>query len=227
MLSEEQSRIIKKWAENNSHDDYHTDYPEVGLTNFFVAKGVLRPENSWVAYELSKLLKNKPDLYHSKRVLDMGCGSGIQGIICALNGAEHVTFSDISQSAVDCTGKNIENYRLRDKTKVMSSDLFGCVDGRFDILIFNHPFLIEQEDYDMPSPLDKIIFSDKLMMERFFKELPYHSKKGSILIMPFSGFCDEDNSPAKYAERFKLKYQRYDIRNKFGENYIFLIEAGK
>lgn len=71
-------------------------------------------------------------------VLDMGTGSGIQGIVAALNGCD-VTFVDIDQKALTLAKANAKSNKA--KGKFVKSDLFSKVDGKFNTIIFNPPYL--------------------------------------------------------------------------------------
>ena len=73
-----------------------------------------------------------------ERILEIGCGSGVVSIHCALNGCA-VTAVDINHSAVECTKENAGlNGVVMD---VRDSDLFENVPERFDSIVFNLPYL--------------------------------------------------------------------------------------
>jgi release factor glutamine methyltransferase len=78
-------------------------------------------------------------------VLEVGCGTGIISIHCARSGAK-VTAVDINPMAVECAR---ENAKLNGTDiVVLSSDLFEVVEGRFDLIIFNPPYLpVSEEGY--------------------------------------------------------------------------------
>lgn len=71
-------------------------------------------------------------------VLEIGTGTGVLSIACALNGS-NVTAVDISQKAVACAESNADMNAV--KLNVFQSDLFEHVTGRFDEIIFNPPYL--------------------------------------------------------------------------------------
>ena len=74
----------------------------------------------------------------SGKTLDIGTGTGIQGIIAAKNGCD-VTFSDVSIHAIRCARHNAEQNGVEGEFVV--SDLFEHIKGRFDTIIFNPPYL--------------------------------------------------------------------------------------
>ncbi len=72
------------------------------------------------------------------KVLDIGCGNGVIGISLKkfFPGVE-VVFSDINLRAVSITKKNLILNSI--KAKVIHSDLFEKVKGKFDLIISNPP----------------------------------------------------------------------------------------
>ena len=76
----------------------------------------------------------------------MGCGTGIISIHCAKGGAK-VTAVDINPRAVDCTRDNA-NLNNMDIT-VFLSDLFEALEGMFDLVIFNPPYLPVYDEGDL------------------------------------------------------------------------------
>jgi len=53
------------------------------------------------------LALDKPD-----RLLDIGCGSGVVGLYCLLNGSKFVHFNDVLPAAIDLTLGNITQYQI-------------------------------------------------------------------------------------------------------------------
>ena len=86
--------------------------------------------------EDSILLIECLDVRKGERVLEIGCGSGV--VHCASNGCD-VTSVDINPYAVELTGSNF--YRNGLKGDVSVSDVYSNVEGRFDTIIFNLPYL--------------------------------------------------------------------------------------
>lgn len=79
--------------------------------------------------------------------VEIGCGSGIISIFLVLNGLE-VTSIDIDRRAVECTKLN---FSLNGITgNVICSDLFQNVKYKYNLIIFNPPYLPEDE-YDTES----------------------------------------------------------------------------
>lgn len=72
------------------------------------------------------------------KVLDMGTGSGVLAIEMAEKGAD-VTAADINPEAI---AKSREKARQRHlEIEFVRSDLFENVEGKFDLITFNPPYL--------------------------------------------------------------------------------------
>ena len=76
-------------------------------------------------------------------VLDMCCGSGCIGISYGLmNKDSRVTLADISDAALVLAGRNMEKLcRGEDRFSVVKSDLFDDIEGRFDLIMSNPPYI--------------------------------------------------------------------------------------
>ena len=72
------------------------------------------------------------------RTLDLGTGTGIQGIAAAMKGCS-VTFADISHDALDLAKRNAELNGV--SGDFVRTDLFSGVHGKFNTIIFNPPYV--------------------------------------------------------------------------------------
>ncbi len=86
----------------------------------------------------SYLLLRVVDVSEGESILDMGCGTGIIAIHAARQGA-HATAVDISPHAIELTRRNAAKNAAR--LRVITSDLFANVEGEFDVIAFNPPYL--------------------------------------------------------------------------------------
>jgi len=94
--------------------------------------------------EDSYLLKGEVRKFcKDKRVLDMGAGSGIQALTAKEGGALSVLACDIDIRAVNELKKKGINAVL--------SDLFFGIKKKFDLIIFNPPYLPEDKREDAES----------------------------------------------------------------------------
>jgi len=125
--------------------------------------------------ELPKLLKEKKDL----RFLEIGAGSGIH-LETALNSGvkrENIFSCDINQKAVDhCSllGFNC-----------VHSDLFENIGGKFDVIIFNPPYLPEDKDEPEDSKLATTggVKGSEIINEFIVKSREYLNNDGVIYLV--------------------------------------------
>jgi release factor glutamine methyltransferase len=77
----------------------------------------------------------------NQKVLDMGTGSGVIGIIAAKRGAE-VLAVDINPAAVALAAANVRLHNLNGRWRGLESDLFARLDPaeKFDWIAFNPPY---------------------------------------------------------------------------------------
>ncbi|MBU1141799.1 MAG: peptide chain release factor N(5)-glutamine methyltransferase, partial [Firmicutes bacterium] len=81
---------------------------------------------------------------HELDVLDLGTGSGCIGLTLALEEKHlNLTLSDISEDALKVAKAN-QKY-LEVKAKIIQSDLFDQITGKFDIIISNPPYIPDTE----------------------------------------------------------------------------------
>ncbi len=130
-------------------------------------------DSYFLADEIVRFLKNTKK---NIRVLDMGAGSGIQAGACLKAGVSrrNILTADIDPEAV-ASLKGLKFQAVR-------SNLFSKIAGKFDLIVFNPPYLPEH-------PLEKGIDTTggkkgyELIL-RFLKEGKSHlKKKGSILLL--------------------------------------------
>ena len=79
------------------------------------------------------------EVRHGDRVLDLGTGSGINGVVAASR-SRNVLAVDVNAAAVACARDNAERNGVAGRMKVHESDLFQNASGRFDLIIFDPPY---------------------------------------------------------------------------------------
>src|SRR4051794_18623395 len=94
-------------------------------------------------YRFARAIKH--DLFSEprrlRRALDLGCGSGAGGVVVAKHApCGEVVMSDINDAALLLTRCNAAAAGLPRVTTV-NSDLFAHVDGEFDMIVANPPYL--------------------------------------------------------------------------------------
>ncbi len=121
------------------------------------------------------------------RVLDMGTGSGVLGIIAAKR-ASFVLAADVNPFAVQCAKKNAASNKILEKVAFLRGDLFSpfSINAKFDIILFNAPYL-PSKGVDEESWLERAWaggFNGRQVIDRFIAQAPKHLERtGKILLM--------------------------------------------
>ena len=144
-----------------------------------------RPETE----ELAEWLLSQ-DLSASQAVLDMGCGSGVLGLTLAAERPEwHVTLADVSPVALDLAKENATELDITN-LRWVESDLFAAIDGTFDGIVANLPYVPESER----ASLSREVLHDPMLalfggdgglelISRFIPEAYEHLKPGGWLAL--------------------------------------------
>ncbi len=133
--------------------------------------------------EDSFLLQKYVRKYAFGKVLDMGTGSGIQAVTAREQGAEVL--------AVDIDLESVERVRKLG-IKAVVSDLFSHVHGMFDVIIFNPPYLPEDEDEDEASR--RVTTGGKMgyeLLERFLSDAKKHLNEGGKILLVCSSLTGD------------------------------------
>jgi len=104
-------------------------------------------ENVYEPAEDTFLFAENLDVKVSERVLDIGTGCGILGVIVAKKASEVVAI-DINPYAVHCAKENAKLNNVRSKMTFIQGDLFTPLreKAKFDVILFNAPYLPAEED---------------------------------------------------------------------------------
>ncbi len=145
-----------------------------------------RPESEELVEETLKL-----DLTRPAHLLDMGTGSGVLGISIALSlGSEcqSATLADSSNDALTLARENLARHGL--DVQLLESDLFSRVEGTFDLIVANLPYVAETDretlaaelTYDPPQAL--FAGQDGLdLFRRFLPRVPGYLRPGGWLAL--------------------------------------------
>ena len=116
-----------------------------------------------------------------ERVLDMGCGCGVNAILAARAGAEVVAV-DINPDAVDATVENARRNATLDGMDIRESDVFSAVREAFDLIVIDPPFR-----WFRPRDLAEAATTDEKYraMTTFFREVRDHLTEGGRLLVFF------------------------------------------
>ncbi len=114
---------------------------------FFVDSRVLipRPETELLVEKALELLQKKKLL--APEILDICCGSGCVGLSIFEFFSGNLVLSDISQDALDVAKINAKNLfgSKIDSVSFVKSDLFEKIEGKFDLITANPPYLSQKD----------------------------------------------------------------------------------
>jgi ribosomal protein L3 glutamine methyltransferase len=87
-----------------------------------------------------------------KRVLDLCTGSGCLAVLLA-HAYPHaiVDAIDISSAAMEVARRNVQDYGLGERVRLVESDLFAALGSeRYDVIVSNPPYVTEAAMQDLP-----------------------------------------------------------------------------
>ena len=210
VMDKNQSKQLHLQVKTHQHKRYTTNIildTGISLNRFEVHAGVLRPEIMTSLY-LAKWLFFNNGIYKGKTVLDMGCGTGLMGIVMGIYKKKKVTYSDIEPLAIINTESNVKKFNLTSQSSVMTSDLFQNIKGRFDVIVFNHPFF--GDTYKKYSDYEEI--TNGILLKKFLIDAMNHLKSKGKIIMPYYHLAGLKNNPMLQAKKLGYSVEtRLDI----------------
>jgi ribosomal protein L3 glutamine methyltransferase len=88
----------------------------------------------------------------TRRVLDLCTGSGSLAVLAAMAYPEiSVDAADISPAALELARINVARHQLGDRIRVVESDLFVKLPGRYDLILCNPPYVNDASMASLPA----------------------------------------------------------------------------
>lgn len=126
----------------------------------------------------------KEELSKEDKVLDMGTGTGIVAMVAA-DRCKEVVGTDVNRKAVELARKNTSDNSI-DNVNFLHSNLFEEVEGRFDLVAFNPPYLPGSEDERSMEGSEQWFGGEdgSEAIDRFSEEVKdYLSEEGRIILL--------------------------------------------
>jgi release factor glutamine methyltransferase len=157
-------------------------FAEFYHNRYFVDQHVLipRPETEYMVDLLVNEFKGK-----AQRILDVGTGSGVI-LLSLLNAGvgKNGVGVDISEEALRVANINTQRLRLKHKASMIKSDRLTQVEGSFDLIVSNPPYIkasshrsLVHNSVDKHEPHTALYLPDDyyvLWFEDFFQEVRAH-----------------------------------------------------
>ncbi|MBU3904767.1 MAG: methyltransferase [Nanoarchaeota archaeon] len=141
------------------------------------------------------IAKHIPRDLKGKKVLDIGTGSGLLAITAAINGGE-VLAIDVNEFALKATQRSADQFGVKVETRI--SDLFVNVKGKFDLILFNPPYVpTDENDKYLSTEMQLATTSGSDgtdLINHFLKEFKSHlNTSGKVLMIISSTNKIKDN----------------------------------
>ncbi len=157
--------------------------------------------------------------YSKGKVLDVGTGTGVQAIAAAKSDrVKEVLGVDIDGEVIAYCHANVDNPKI----SFQVSDLFSTVKGKFDVVVFNPPYLPQDKGIK-----DLALYGGKEgyeLIEKFFKKVDEHLKKDGFILMVFSSHTNKekvDKIIRDYGYKQKLLNRKHIF---FEDLYVYLVK---
>lgn len=145
-----------------------------------------RPETEVLVERALEIVKGTRRKAQDTRILDLCTGSGCIAIALTKNASNcRIVASDISDRALEVAKKNASLNGVSDGISFIHSDLFKNIDGKFDIIVSNPPYIAR---YEFESMQKEVLREPRLAIDggedgllfyrRIFDEAPRYLKEG-------------------------------------------------
>lgn len=154
----------------------------------------------------------------SERILEVGCGSGIISAVIKTNTNARVTGIDINPYAAACARDN--------GVDAIIGDLLSCIKGKFEIIIFNPPYLPTDESERTNDWINVALdggYDGREIIKRFLEGAGDHLVDNGLVLILVSSFTGIEEVKSM------MKSLDYDIEEKKKERFSFeelLVIAG-
>lgn len=144
--------VVERRAAERMPAAYLTREAWLGDYRFYVDERVIVPRSHIAELIDQGLAAWLPEPGRVQRALDLCTGSGCLAVLLALAfPAAEVDAVDISADALEVARRNVADYQLQSRIRVVQSDLFDAVQGRrYDLIVSNPPYVCSAEMQRLP-----------------------------------------------------------------------------
>ncbi len=138
------------------------------------------PDSVYLPAEDSYMLADAA--YRTGDVLEVGCGCGIVSLSWARE--NNVLGADINPEAVQAAKENAQANGLH--ADFIQSDLFSAIEGRFDVILFNPPYLPTSDDERLEGGINMAFdggTDGRAVLDRFLECFEEHLKPDGTLFL--------------------------------------------
>ncbi len=166
------------------------------------------------------------DEHRTSNIVDVGTGSGVIALSLASKFPEaQIVAVDVSEEALSLARENADRLGLSERVQFLQSDLLEAVDGKFDLIVANLPYIAAQDRdtlsrevlYDPEVALFAGARGDELVHE-LIEQAPARLRPGGLLALEI-GLGQSQGLLSALAEK---KYRDIDSKNDYSGVIRFL-----
>ena len=218
------NKLASLRAETRKPLPYLTNQAYFCHEKFYVDERVLIPRSP-----IAEMIQNhfnpwlKPEMI--KNILEIGTGSGCIAVAMAKYFENSlITATDISIAALEVAKMNVQHFLCEKQIKLIQSDLFESIQGKFDLIISNPPYVPIEVMRNLPQeysfePSKALLAGDNGLdfIARILHDAPLFLEDDGILVIE-AGVASEGME-----REFKLPFKWIDFE--FGGEGVAVIEA--
>jgi len=195
-----------------------------------IMETVLGKNSVYPPREDSFLLAKAVKVKTGSRTLDMGTGSGIQGLTALRKGASYVLATDMEDSALEVAKEKFKVFveskqekKVNHNSKIIEfrkSNLFSNIslDEKFDLIIFNPPYLWSEEIKDRQLDGGR---KGRELLDKFITGFPLHLGEKGVCYFLQSSLNGLEETRERL-RKLKIKYEIVAKKHIFFEDLIVL-----